>query len=74
MVRGPARAGRPRLHWAESTMNEVLTRLEHIQADAALSDSDLRHSFFQLPTLSQVKSSHTTHFDWDGKSQPLQVY
>ena len=34
-VRGPARAGRHRLHWAESTMTEALARLEHIQADEA---------------------------------------
>ena len=59
-VRGPARTGRPRLHWAESTMTEALHRIEHLQSDAAPSHSDLRHSFFQLPTLHQIKTSHTS--------------
>ena len=45
-VRGPARAGRPRLHWAESTMTEASHRIEHLQSDAAPSHSDIRHSFF----------------------------
>ena len=64
-VRGPARAGRPRLHWAESTMTEALNRLEYILSDTALPHSDIRNSFFQLPTLAQVKHSHSTDFDTD---------
>ena len=51
----------PRLHRAESTMTEALSRHEHIQSDEAPVHSDIRHSFFQVPTLSQVKTSHTTH-------------
>ena len=59
-IRGPARTGRPRLHWAESTMTEASHRMEHLQSDAAPSHSDIRHSFFQLPTLQQIKTSHTS--------------
>ena len=58
-VRGPATAGRPRLHWAESTMTEDSHRIEHLQSDAAPSHSDIRHSFFQLPSLNQIKTPHT---------------
>ena len=54
-IRGPARAGRPRLHWAESTMAQVSHRIDHLASDAAPSHSDINHSFFQLPTLQQVK-------------------
>ena len=57
-LRGPARTGRPRLHWGESTMTEASHRMEHLQADAAPSHSDIRHSFFQLPTLHHSKTSH----------------
>ena len=60
-VRGPARAGRPRLHGAKSTMTEASHRLEHLQSDAAPSHSDIRHSFFQLPALQQIKTSHTSN-------------
>ena len=52
-VRGPARAGRPRL-------TEALARLEYMQSDEAPSHSDLHNAFFQLPTIRQVKSSHST--------------
>ena len=57
-VRRPARAGRPKLHWAEATMTEAMQ--SHIQSDTAPLHSDIYHSYFQLPTLSQVKQSHST--------------
>ena len=47
-VRGPARAGRPRLHWADSTMTEALNRYDHIQSDIAPLHSDIHNSYFQL--------------------------
>ena len=45
-VRGPARAGRPRLHWTESTMTEASHRIKHLQSDAAPSHSDPLYSKF----------------------------
>ena len=50
-VWGSVRTGRPRLHWAESTMTEASLRIEHLLSDAPPSHSDINHSFFQLPTL-----------------------
>ena len=43
-VRGPARTGRPRLHWAESTRTEASQTIEHLVSDAPPSHSDIDHS------------------------------
>ena len=41
-------------------MTEAFHRIEHVQSDAAPSHSDFRHSFFQLSTLHQIKTSNTS--------------
>ena len=38
-------------------MTEASHRLAYLQADAAPSHRDIRRSFFQLPTLQQIKTS-----------------
>ena len=57
-TRGPNRVGRPRLHWAESVMSEASNRLHHMESDEPPSHYEICHSFFAIPNISAVRSSH----------------
>ena len=57
-TRGSNRAGRIKIHWAESSRAEATSRLEHLQSDAAPAHGDAHHSFYQIPALDQVRISH----------------
>ena len=57
-TRGPNRVGRPRLHWAESVMSEASNRLRHMESDEPPTHYEIYHSFFAIPNISAVRSSH----------------
>ena len=59
-TRGPNRVGRPRLHWAESTMTEASNRLWHMESDDPPSHYDITHSYFRIPNVTSVRSSHVS--------------
>ena len=59
-TRGPNRVGRPRLYWAESTMAEASQGLEHLASDDRPSHHDIHHSFFRIPNITSVRSSHVS--------------
>ena len=60
-TRGPNRVGRPRLHWAESTMTEASNRLSHLESDDSPSHYDITHSYFRIPNITSVRSSHISN-------------
>ena len=57
-TRGSNRTGRPKVHWAVSSLTEATARLEHLQSDAAPAHGDINHSFYQIRSLDQVRISH----------------
>ena len=57
-TRGSNCTGRPKVHWAESSLTEATARLEHSQSDAAPAHGDINHSFYQIPSLDQIRISH----------------
>ena len=65
-TRGPNRAGRPRLHWAESVMSEASNQISpsnqisHLASDQAPLRSDIDNSFFQTPKASHVRLTHVS--------------
>ena len=58
---GPNRVRRPRLHWAESTMTEASNRLSHLESDDPPSHYDITHSYFRIPNIISVRSSHISN-------------
>ena len=64
-TRGPNRVGRPRLHWAESAMAEASARISHISSDEPPYHYEISHSYFRLPNITAVRSSHiSTSLMW----------
>ena len=57
-TRGPNRVGRPRLHWAESVMTEASGRLRHLESDDPPTHYHITHSFFSIPNITSVRSTH----------------
>ena len=64
-TRGPNRVGRPRLHWAESTMAEASSRISYLSSDEPPSHYDIAHKYFKIPNITAVRSSHiSTSLMW----------
>ena len=59
-TRGPNRVGRPRLHWAESVMSEASNRISFLTSDRAPAHSNIDHSFFQIPNITNVGLTHVS--------------
>ena len=59
-TRGPNRVGRPRLHCTESTMAEASQRIIHLASDEPPSHYDINNSFFRIPNITLVRSSHVS--------------
>ena len=65
-TRGPNRVGRPRLHWAESTMAEASTRITYISSDEPPSHYDISHNYFKLPNITVVRYTYINLLNVDG--------
>ena len=59
-TRGPNRVGRPRLHWAQSVMSEASNRISFLASDRAPVHSNIDHSFFQIPNITNVRLTHVS--------------
>ena len=55
---GSNRPGRPRTHWAASCLTEAKLRSEYVESDAPPSHLDLGHSFFGIPTQTDIIRAH----------------
>ena len=64
LVASPHRAGRPRPHWAESSLTETAQRIDFMASETPLSHSDIHNGFFAIPTLSQI---HADLYSKDGQ-------
>ena len=66
-TRGSNRTGRPKVHWAESSLMEATMRLENLQSDAAPAHGDTHRSFYQIPSCDQKNFARLSKRSLDGQ-------